>query len=228
MGIVSIVLSILSIPFMFLTLVSLPMYSVGMISLSTWVIIPVIAPFLALIGLVIGVKTHKRLRNENQPRRASLVGAIFNGISLVYSLLVTIMLLIVVSPYIKEAVVPTPPLSNVVAITQSISRYSEVPSEILEAEFVNYVTNDWFNEYKFYLRITVSPEEIDNWLVDLQEPFNNCIKYSEPDEHFDWWISEETFESKRLYETKHIFDRYNGWICVDREQGYIYVYYFTM
>jgi len=228
MAIISIVLSILSLPFIFITLVSLPMYSVDMISLSTFAIIPVIAPLLALIGLVLGVKTHRRLRKENQPRTASLIGAILNGSSLVCSLLVTIMLLIVLFPSIKEVLIPTPPLSNIAAITQSISRNSEVPSEILDAEFVNYVRNDWFNEYEFYLRITVSPDQIDNWLVNLQEPYNNCTTYSEPDEQVHWWISENAFQSKQLYDTKHIFNRYNGWICVDTEQGYIYVYYFTM
>lgn len=68
---------------------------------------------------------------------------------------------------------------------------------------------------------------MEKWVANLEPPHNNTRHYASPWTDQDWWLSEEEFKDKKLYETKQYFNRYNGWLCLDKSNGYIYVFTFT-
>lgn len=110
-----------------------------------------------------------------------------------------------------------------------------LPSEILAFDFAQYhseesnpLHNFAPNDYFAYMRIKVKPEDIDRWTFGLGEPYNNSGSFSTPWTPKTWWVSGNEFSKLNLYETKTYFKRYNGWLGVNKEAGYIYVHTFTM
>lgn len=109
----------------------------------------------------------------------------------------------------------------------------KLPTQILDLKFVEYKIGSSErvpgpSDYYSYIRIQVKPEYVKNWVKNLKEPYNNTTTYSAPNIKQNWWLSQGDFERCELYETYTLFNRYNGWLCVDEKSGYIYAYTFTM
>ena len=119
-------------------------------------------------------------------------------------------------------------------ITQAekiITRNGKLPSKILDAQFVEFQQGDGHlgpSDFQVYMRITVNKVDTKKWVSGLEKPFNNSSVYSTPNPKETWWITESNFLKLEKFETKTLFNRYNGWICVDEELGFIYVYTYTM
>ncbi|WDE95572.1 hypothetical protein PQO03_07545 [Lentisphaera profundi] len=124
------------------------------------------------------------------------------------------------------------PEERVQSIERIITSNAKLPSKIISADYIAETQGDTSSlgptDFKFYLRIKVSPEDIASWARGLKKPYNNCTHYSQPKSPQIWWLKKTAFSNTDLYETKSYFNRYNGWILLDRQQSYIYVYTFTM
>ena len=123
------------------------------------------------------------------------------------------------------------PAGRIETITQSIARNAELPSRILEADFVEYKIGDGRlgpSDFFFHVRLKVARDDLSKWTGELKEPYNNSTFYSAPPKNVEWWITEEDFNNLKLYETKKYFGRFNGWMGFDESTGYIYVHTFTM
>ena len=123
-------------------------------------------------------------------------------------------------------------LNKVESIHKVFNKNQKLPSEILEFNFVQYniISSSRFpgpTDYTSYLRIKVEIANIEKWVSNLKSPFNNSTKYSSPHSPQTWWLPEAKFKGLTLYETKKYFNRYNGWLCIDKLNGYIYAYTFT-
>jgi len=114
-----------------------------------------------------------------------------------------------------------------------VAKNVKLPSEILELNFIEY--NITLNntrvpgpcDYKSYLRIKVPIDDVEKWISSLSPPYSNSTTYAVPLTKQEWWIPESDFKSKTLYETAKYFNCFNGWLCVDKINGYIYAYTFT-
>ena len=119
----------------------------------------------------------------------------------------------------------------IVQAEKIITRNGNLPSKILDAQFVEFQQGDGRlgpSEFQFYMRITVNKVDTKKWVSGLEKPFNNSGVYSKPNTNEAWWITEYNFLKIEKFETKTLFNRYNGWICIDEDLGFIYVYTFTM
>ena len=123
------------------------------------------------------------------------------------------------------------PAGGIETITQSIARNAELPSRILEADFVEHKIGDGRlgpSDFFFHARLKVTRDDLPKWIGGLREPYNNSTLYSAPPQNVEWWLTEEDFKNLKLYETKKYFGRFNGWMGFDESTGYIYVHTFTM
>ncbi|MDE0821032.1 MAG: hypothetical protein OSA95_07920, partial [Opitutales bacterium] len=123
------------------------------------------------------------------------------------------------------------PVEAIETITQSIARNAEVPSRILEANFVEHKIGDGRlgpSDFSFHARLKVVRDDLSKWAGGLKEPYNNSTLYSAPPKSVEWWITEKDFKKLKLYETKKYFGRFNGWMGFDESTGYIYVHTFTL
>jgi len=149
-----------------------------------------------------------------------------------YNLLNLLIILILVgcgddSPRVKSVT-----FDKVESIHKIFHKNEKLPSEILEFNFVqeNIVSSGRVpdpTDYTSYLRIKVEMANVEKWVSNLKPPFNNTTKYSSPHTPQAWWLPETEFKNLTLYETKKYFNRYNGWLCIDKLNGYIYAYTFT-
>jgi len=132
----------------------------------------------------------------------------------------------------KEQAPASTKIERIAKISKLISLNTTLPSSILDAEYIEFQKGDGVlgpSDYNFYSRITVKPIEVKKWIKGLKKPFNNTTKYSKPKTAMpNWWLTEKSFNSANLFETKTYFNRYNGWISVDSSKGFLYVYTFTM
>jgi hypothetical protein len=106
-----------------------------------------------------------------------------------------------------------------------------VPGEILDAEYLSIQIGDGClgpSDFQLFLRLSVPPAETEQWLKGLGQPFNHSDNYAEPTPSQSWWLSKSQYEKSKLYETRSLFGRHNGWLCIDKDKGFIYVYTFTM
>ena len=117
------------------------------------------------------------------------------------------------------------------SMTRIISKNSKVPSEIFEANYIEYRTDAGAlgpSDFYFFARIKVEKSELPKWSQGLEPPYNNSTDYSAPYDNKSWWVSKSEFQKLKLYETKKYFGRFNGWFGIDESTGYIYIYTFTM
>ncbi|PCJ31354.1 MAG: hypothetical protein COA90_06265 [Gammaproteobacteria bacterium] len=126
---------------------------------------------------------------------------------------------------------PRTPEEKLQVIKRLIERNINLPSEIISVNYIEEVQGQGGDlgptDFKFYLRIEVKPNVIKHWCKGLNRPYNNSTRYSEPKSSQSWWLKESSFSNTMLYETKSYFNSYNGWIYLDKKQGFIYVYTFT-
>lgn len=123
-------------------------------------------------------------------------------------------------------------ISEMITQTEKIiSRNGKIPSRILEAHLIEFQYGDGRlgpSDFTLYLRIKTNKYETNKWISGLEKPFNNSGVYSKPNTNETWWISETNFLNLEKYETKTLFGRVNGRMCIDEELGFIYVYTYTM
>ena len=115
-------------------------------------------------------------------------------------------------------------------IKQLVAQQSKLPSDIVDANYIEFQQGDGKlgpSDFSFYLRITVKKGNTKKWVDGLAKPFNNSIEYSKIPDGQSWWLNKIEFTGLQLYETKTFFNRYNGWMCIDEKNGYVYVYTFT-
>ena len=120
---------------------------------------------------------------------------------------------------------------RILSMTGIIGRNADVPSEILEANYVEYKKGDGVlgpSDFSFYARIRVDKNDLPKWSKELKPPYNNTTEYSVPKEEKVWWLPEADFQKLKLFEAKKYFARFNGWMAVDEATGYIYIHTFTM
>ena len=123
--------------------------------------------------------------------------------------------------------------NKIESIKNIISNDVELPSPILDLKFIEYSKGipsrvPGPTDYEFFLRIKVAKSDLAKWSNNLKPPYNNTNTFASPQTPQDWWISKTIFQNMKLYETKTYFNRFNGWLCIDKSNGYIYAYTFTM
>jgi len=119
---------------------------------------------------------------------------------------------------------------RVAVMNKIIEPLSEVPSEILDAHYIETRIGDGMigpSDYYFYASIKVSKGEAKKWSQNLKEPYNGVTGFSSPEIPNKWWLANEKFLELRLYETKTYFGRYNGWMAIDDANDLIYVHTYT-
>jgi len=123
---------------------------------------------------------------------------------------------------------------RVAVMNKIIEPLSEVPSEILDAHYIETRIGDGHlfagvgpSDFLFFALIKVPKEEAKKWSQNLKEPYNGVTQFSSPEIPNKWWLAKEKFMELRLYETKTYFGRYNGWMAMDNANGLIYVHTYT-
>ena len=125
---------------------------------------------------------------------------------------------------------------RVAVMNKIIEPLSEVPSEILDAHYIETRIGDGKadlfaglgpSDFLFYALIKVPIEDANKWSQNLKEPYNGVKDFSSPEGDKKWWLAKEKFMELRLYETKTYLGRYNGWMAIDDANGLIYVHTYT-
>ncbi len=126
---------------------------------------------------------------------------------------------------------------RIAVMNKIIEPLSEVPSEILDAHYIETRIGDGQvdpfarlgpSDFLFYALIKVPKEEAKKWSQNLKEPYNGVTDFSSPEISNKWWLAKEKFMELRLYETKTYFGRFNGWMAIDDANGRIYVHTYTL
>ncbi len=76
----------------------------GIISLLSMFLLPLLGPLFGFIGLILGVKGKKQLESQNLPSGTALAGIITSSIGFVFSTLLTLLLIAVAVPKFTEAI----------------------------------------------------------------------------------------------------------------------------
>ena len=122
---------------------------------------------------------------------------------------------------------------RVAVMNKIIEPLSEVPSEILDAHYIETRIGDepfdrlGPSDFLFFALIKVPKEEAKKWSQNLKEPYNGVTQFSSPEIPNKWWLAKEKFMELKLYETKTYFGRYNGWMAINNANGLIYVHTYT-
>ncbi len=76
----------------------------GIISLLSMFLLPLLGPLFGFIGLILGVKGKRQLESQNLPSGTALAGIITSSIGFVFSTLLTLLLIAVAVPKFTEAI----------------------------------------------------------------------------------------------------------------------------
>lgn len=130
----------------------------------------------------------------------------------------------------KEETTPPAPSKDIKLFASIISKYSVLPSKIVEADFVEFQKGDGVlgsSDFAFYARFKVNVSELPKWTDSLREQEGNII-HDFPSPDLNWWLSKDKCETLNIHEAKKYFGCFNGWLTADEKTGYIYAYTFTM
>jgi len=122
-------------------------------------------------------------------------------------------------------------IEKIEIIKKIIEKNAPIPSDILDVNYVEYRRGDGRlgpSDYFFFLRIEVRKEDVVKWLQDIDELPDESAGYTDTQTNNSWWIKKSRFQQLKKYETKTYFNNVNGWMCVDKEKGYVYVYTYVM
>ncbi|HED33336.1 MAG TPA: hypothetical protein ENJ08_03840 [Gammaproteobacteria bacterium] len=146
-----------------------------------------------------------------------------------------IFVLIIVLPLMacdqKQKTGENNPLEKIGIIKKIIEKNTPVPSNIIDVNYAEYRRGDdrlGPSDYFFFLRIEVRKEDAVKWLQGIDELPAKSKGYTDTQTNNSWWIKKSRFQQLKKYETRTYFNNTNGWMCVDKEKGYVYVYTYAM
>lgn len=122
--------------------------------------------------------------------------------------------------------------NRIAIVTKIISGNTRMPSELLDANFIQDVTGAGGigpPDVKSFGKLAVAPADLPAWKAILAplEAYNLPAAYAAPKEACPWWLSAAEFSKLEMYSPKSLTGRVNGWVGVAPD-GRIFMYSFSM
>ena len=117
---------------------------------------------------------------------------------------------------------------RVLGVSRVIESNATLPSEIADAHLIELQFGDGRlgpSDFRSFVWIKVSPDDIDKWKSILKSPPNQSVGYDQPPANPAWWVAEATFDKSTKYDSDALFNRH-GWIVIE-DDGNIFALTYT-
>ena len=145
-------------------------------------------------------------------------------------------LLLAVMMFVTSGCSPTNEVSEitgtaaerVAGVSRVIEAHAALPSEIIDAHLVEIRIGDGQlgpSDYRSFIWIKVSPDDIGKWKSVLSTPPADSPAYDAPPTKPAWWLPESDYIKLTKYDSLTLFNRH-GWIAID-DEGNVYALTYT-
>ena len=113
-------------------------------------------------------------------------------------------------------------------VSRVIKSHAAVPSDITDAHLIEQQFGDGQlgpADYRSFVWIKVSPDDIAKWKSALKTPPTDSPAYDTPPTKPKWWLAESDYKKLTKYDSQALFDRH-GWIAIE-DNGNIYAHTYT-
>jgi hypothetical protein len=121
---------------------------------------------------------------------------------------------------------------RIARVSAILAKHVVVPTTILDAHFIEEQIGDGYlgpSDFRSFSAMKIAPKDVDKWSkLPKLTSIAKKPEYAQPRQARTWWISSADFDSLQFYEPRSLTGRSNGWIGIDRETGFIYIFSFTM
>ena len=117
---------------------------------------------------------------------------------------------------------------RVAGVTRVIESNAKLPSDILDARLIELQVGDGAfgpSDYRSFIWIKVSADEITKWKSALKTPPDETPTYDAPPSKPQWWLSEKSYDALIKYDCWSLFQR-QGWIVI-QDDGNIFALTYT-
>ena len=122
--------------------------------------------------------------------------------------------------------------ARVAAVTKIVTTHSQLPSPLLDANFVEERTGDGNlgpSDFRSFAVLSVAPADLPAWRTALTplEAHNIPPAYAALKHTLPWWLPAADFSGLEFHSPKSLTGRPNGWVGI-APNGKIFVYSFTL
>ncbi len=117
---------------------------------------------------------------------------------------------------------------RVAAVSRVIQSHVDLPSTIADAHLIEIqIGNGQLgpSDFRSFVWIKVSPDDIANWKSVLQAAPIDSPTYKSPATAPPWWITQAQFAKSTTFDPHPLFNR-NGWVTID-DDGNIFAFTYT-